>query len=920
MLAGIGCNFVSEQRCAYGLTNVLRPTVPFLVGSYASRLTSEPQQQQLLLENGQLSLRQKASNVKGKVISQAELQKRLPSWFIVEDAMDRMLLDMANQDFITADNIADVQIFRTQQRDLAKQFLDRGAWARFLELQQDMMLCMWEKSRSFGHDHGLIEYLLVQVALADVSKTFKSSTVDATAVSPGASGDVAKPLGKRAKHFDKNGKECCWLNMHGGCKYGSGCSRDDQSMPPKFGSQQQLGSLQQLGHQSPVVQSTGFVHPLLDDLEFNQQQIEHLALSSYPALVYDLVKQYPMQDLLQQHGAECLVADSHFDGDDVDWHLGAAMFEARWLDDHVDLPSVPCKHPSLFKVSDPAVATSAQVLSDADWKCSPLGPWIDQVKSAWPLKSDAFRQVFSHDQDCEFLFKVVEQGVPISDCFSSQPAFHCKNYDISPALWPAAAASFEEQLKLKEVVTSPTGVASPFVHSIAAIPKQGKLDRARIIHDFSRPSGAAVNDSIHHFSLPFLRVHDLCDMAVPGGWLCKVDVRSYFHHFGVFPEHWPLLAFNMPLADGSLKEVWGSRMLFGLRNGPEVATRFSDAIVRLLRQMGWQCSASLLDDFCIMHANKMHCQLGWHFLLALLVHLGFQPQLLPGKSCPPAQQHVVLGLLFDLQQFTVSLCEPRVQALQSLLSGCLSARTIKFRDLQSVVGKLQWSSWVLHGGSLFLNQIRRCGRHAKKPHHFCHFDASAVACLQWWHQALQLYNGQQQLLGASWVPWHRFMTDASGTWDCDQPGVGIYLDGAFIGMSYAQLVAAGVEGIPEWDAPIQLWELFAVVLAARLFGEYLKGSCRLLAVDNSNVHAWLSKGTVKGQVCYLQALRYLKELFHLSVLHDFRIRSHLVRSKGNPLADALSRGALRGFGALMGDWMAGHGDAGGCLGMAGWLG
>eukprot|EP00877_Chromochloris_zofingiensis_P003135 jgi/Chrzof1/12822/Cz07g08220.t1 len=671
-------------------------------------------------------------------------------------------------------------------------------------------------------------------------------------------------------------------------------------MPPKFGSQQQLGSLQQLGHQSPVVQSTGFVHPLLDDLEFNQQQIEHLALSSYPALVYDLVKQYPMQDLLQQHGAECLVADSHFDGDDVDWHLGAAMFDAGWLDDHVDLPSVPCKHPSLFKVSDPAVATSAQVLSDADWKCSPLGPWIDQVKSAWPLKSDAFRQVFSHDQDCEFLFKVVEQGVPISDCFSSQPAFHCKNYDISPALWPAAAASFEEQLKLKEVVTPPTGVASPFVHSIAAIPKQGKLDRARIIHDFSRPSGAAVNDSIHHFSLPFLRVHDLCDMAVPGGWLCKMDVRSYFHHFGVFPEHWPLLAFNMPLADGSLKEVWGSRMLFGLRNGPEVATRFSDAIVRLLRQMGWQCSASLLDDFCIMHANKMHCQLGWHFLLALLVHIGFQPQLLPGKSCPPAQQHVVLGLLFDLQQFTVSLCEPRVQALQSLLSGCLSARTIKFRDLQSVVGKLQWSSWVVHGGSLFLNQIRRCGRHAKKPHHFCHFDASAVACLQWWHQALQLYNGQQQLLGASWVPWHRFMTDASGTWDCAQPGVGIYLDGAFIGMSYAQLVAAGVEGIPEWDAPIQLWELFAVVLAARLFGEYLKGSCRLLAVDNSNVHAWLSKGTVKGQVCYLQALGYLKELFHLSVLHDFRIRSHLVRSKGNPLADALSRGALRGFGALMG--------------------
>eukprot|EP00877_Chromochloris_zofingiensis_P001676 jgi/Chrzof1/11509/UNPLg00442.t1 len=70
-----------------------------------------------------------------------------------------------------------------------------------------------------------------------------------------------------------------------------------------------------------------------------------------------------MQDLVQQHGAECFVADSHFTDDDVDWRLGAAMFDAGWLDDHVYLPSLPCKHPSLFKVSDPAVATSAQVLS-----------------------------------------------------------------------------------------------------------------------------------------------------------------------------------------------------------------------------------------------------------------------------------------------------------------------------------------------------------------------------------------------------------------------------------------------------------------------------------------------------------------------------------------------------------------------------
>eukprot|EP00877_Chromochloris_zofingiensis_P005342 jgi/Chrzof1/14809/Cz09g17050.t1 len=96
LLSGIGCRFVSAQQSAYGLLNVVPPPVPFLVGSYANRLTSDPQHQHLMLENGSLSLRQKAT-VKGKLLSQAELLKRLPSWFVVEESMDRMLLDMAQQ-------------------------------------------------------------------------------------------------------------------------------------------------------------------------------------------------------------------------------------------------------------------------------------------------------------------------------------------------------------------------------------------------------------------------------------------------------------------------------------------------------------------------------------------------------------------------------------------------------------------------------------------------------------------------------------------------------------------------------------------------------------------------------------------------------------------------------------------------------
>ncbi|KAF6252649.1 hypothetical protein COO60DRAFT_1551907 [Scenedesmus sp. NREL 46B-D3] len=55
-----------------------------------------------------------------------------------------------------------------------------------------------------------------------------------------------------------------------------------------------------------------------------------------------------------------------------------------------------------------------------------------------------------------------------------------------------------------------------------------------------------------------------------------------------------------------------------------------------------------------------------------------------------------------------------------------------------------------------------------------------------------------------------------------------------------------------------------------LYGSHLQGQCWQLGIDYINVHAWLSKGTVKGEVCYELALQYLLQLFTLQVQLDFR--------------------------------------------------
>jgi hypothetical protein len=74
-------------------------------------------------------------------------------------------------------------------------------------------------------------------------------------------------------------------------------------------------------------------------------------------------------------------------------------------------------------------------------------------------------------------------------------------------------------------------------------------------------------------------------------------------------------------------------------------------------------------------------------------------------------------------------------------------------------------------------------------------------------------------------------------------------------------------------------------------------------VDNSNVFAWLSKGTIKGEVCYERALRYLLQLFTLEVQLDFGLQPFWITSSTNVLADATSRQEWGMFRSALRAWL-----------------
>lgn len=114
---------------------------------------------------------------------------------------------------------------------------------------------------------------------------------------------------------------------------------------------------------------------------------------------------------------------------------------------------------------------------------------------------------------------------------------------------------------------------------------------------------------------------------------------------------------------------------------------------------------------------------GWHFLCAVLAHLGLVASL--HKSSAPVQMMQTLGLEIDSRTMQVRLTQQRVLQLQQLVADFRDRRQCTKRELDSVVGRLQWASDVIYGGSLLLNTIRRCGSSVSKPHHRVYLRADA---------------------------------------------------------------------------------------------------------------------------------------------------------------------------------------------------
>ena len=186
------------------------------------------------------------------------------------------------------------------------------------------------------------------------------------------------------------------------------------------------------------------------------------------------------------------------------------------------------------------------------------------ASSPLTLKLPVWETELARDPDKHFILQglrngfTITQGVP--DCVSP---VHCANYRSATCL---DNKKYVETQIFKELSVGRYFVTSTkptIVSAIGAIPKPGKLNSFRIIHDASRPMSRSLNSYACPDSFSFTSVDEATKFIKPGSFMCKIDISEAYRHVALHPSQYHLTGLQWHFA-GNDHPTWrgGLELLF----------------------------------------------------------------------------------------------------------------------------------------------------------------------------------------------------------------------------------------------------------------------------------------------------------------------------------------------------------------------
>ena len=403
----------------------------------------------------------------------------------------------------------------------------------------------------------------------------------------------------------------------------------------------------------------------------------------------------------------------------------------------------------------------------------------------------------------------------------------------------------------------------------------------RLIHHLSYPEGRSVNDHIppEHTHVQYSNIEDAINSIKQlgkGCFMAKTDIDSAFRIIPVSEKHYHLLGFKW-----RQKWYYDRNLPMGLASSCKIFETFSIAIAWIARQkLGISELVKILDDFLILDTSYQGCEKKLKAFLFLCNDIGIP--IAQEKTFHAAQTMQFVGYELKSEIMEVRLPLEKITKCHSLIEKCLTKSSLTLRNLQSIIGTLNFCCAVIIPGRAFLRRLIDLTIGVSKPYYYIKITKEVKQDLFLWNKFLKKFNGKSLFLPDRWLqsPAIQLFTDSSGV-------IGY---GGMLGPKWFY-------GL--WDSSwrgqnIALLELYPIMLAMEIWGQDLANKCISFHTDNAALVEIINKQTSKDKkIMYLVRKLVLKCL-------EFNILFHATHIRGvdNSLADYLSRQQIDSFKAL----------------------
>ena len=417
------------------------------------------------------------------------------------------------------------------------------------------------------------------------------------------------------------------------------------------------------------------------------------------------------------------------------------------------------------------------------------------------------------------------------------------------------------QKKLDEEIAE-CKVFGPFVdppfplcvfHPVFLVPKLNSSDKFRLIHDFSRPAGASVNDFIflHDRRVVFPKLDDAVDAILDSPtpvFLAKCDVQNAFRQLPLSPTQFCLTVFCV---NGSY--YFDARLPFGAASSCQIFQRFSNALAWAVMQRFSDVRVLvLLDDFLFLSKDFARVRDAQDYFLQVAADIGLPIN--AAKTVRPCTCLVYLGIEIDTRSQELRLDTGKLRRLTDAIDTFLTARRVSRKDCERLVGLLNWAARVVRPGRTFLRRVIDLGLSLKQPHHRIRLPNYVREDLRVWEQFLVSYNGISLMRFRGITPAEnlKFSSDASGSW-------------GFAALSFPNWLAA------PWPEdfkthPIHVLEIFPIFVGLSLWGAKFHNAILRVDCDNLAIVHCLNSLTSKDKRVMFYLRRIVSMCLHNNIL------------------------------------------------------